>query len=76
MARPEGTVDFTPSPAHYPFHSRWFENPAIGSEANLARWQAAFPKAEVVRLEQAGHYIQEDAPGAIIEAIVRVHGHA
>jgi haloalkane dehalogenase len=51
-------------------------DPAFGSEANLARWQAAFPKAEVVRLEQAGHYIQEDAPQSIIEAIVRVHGRA
>ena len=51
-------------------------DPAFGSQANLARWHAAFPKAEVVRLEQAGHDIREDAPQAIIEAIVRVHGRA
>jgi haloalkane dehalogenase len=49
-------------------------DPAFGSERMLARWQATFPQAEVVRLEQAGHYIQEDAPGEISEAIARVHG--
>lgn len=44
-------------------------DPAFGSEGVLSRWQAAFPKAQVLRLEQAGHYIQEDAPEPIIDAI-------
>lgn len=44
-------------------------DPAFGSEGVLARWQRTFPQAQVVRLEHAGHYIQEDAPEPIIDVI-------
>ncbi|MFC6286983.1 alpha/beta fold hydrolase [Nocardioides sp. GCM10027113] len=45
------------------------QDPALGRESVIARWQQTFPGATLVRLEQAGHYIQEDAPDAIITAI-------
>jgi haloalkane dehalogenase len=45
------------------------KDPAFGSEKVLARWLATFPRAQVVRLERAGHYIQEDAPEPIVDAI-------
>ena len=35
----------------------------------LRRWQETFPQATTLHLEQAGHFIQEDAPEAIAEAI-------
>ena len=44
-------------------------DPAFGHEKTLARWQAIFPRAEVIRLSQASHYVQEDDPRAVAEAI-------
>ena len=35
----------------------------------LERWKRIFPDARVRVLEDAGHFIQEDAPGAIAEEI-------
>jgi haloalkane dehalogenase len=35
----------------------------------LRRWEALFPDHRTVRLEGAGHYIQEDAPDEIVAAI-------
>jgi haloalkane dehalogenase len=45
------------------------KDPAFGRGGVLERWQAAFPQAIVIRLEAAGHYLQEDAPGEIVAAI-------
>lgn len=45
------------------------KDPAFGRGPFLAKWQEDFPDATVVRLEEAGHYIQEDAPEEIVEAI-------
>jgi haloalkane dehalogenase len=49
---------------------RGTKDPAFGSKAVLQRWQAAFPQATTIDLDNAGHYIQEDAPEAIIDGIV------
>jgi haloalkane dehalogenase len=35
----------------------------------LAKWCAIFPKAEVLRFEEAGHYLLEDEPTAVPTAI-------
>ena len=48
------------------------KDPAFGSPAVLARWQRDFPSAHVTRVENAKHYIQEDAPGPLAEAVRRV----
>jgi pimeloyl-ACP methyl ester carboxylesterase len=38
----------------------------------IARWQRDFPSANLTRVPQANHYIQEDAPEAIATAVDRV----
>jgi haloalkane dehalogenase len=48
------------------------KDPAFGNAAVLARWQRDFPKAHLTRLENANHYIQEDAPEAVAAAVERV----
>ena len=50
------------------------KDPAFGRESVLERWQATFPQARLSRQDSAGHYIQEDAPEAISEAIVDAFG--
>jgi len=50
------------------------KDPAFGRGGILERWEAAFPQATVIRLEGAGHYIQEDAPEQIVDAIVTAYG--
>lgn len=47
------------------------KDPAFGRSPVLARWKAVFPSARVVRLPEAGHYLQEDAPDRVAEEIVR-----
>jgi haloalkane dehalogenase len=49
------------------------KDPAFGNPAVIARWQRDFPNAHVTRVENANHYIQEDAPGALAEAVKRVN---
>jgi haloalkane dehalogenase len=48
------------------------KDPAFGSQAVIARWQRDFPSANLTRVPQANHYIQEDAPEAIATAVDRV----
>lgn len=48
------------------------KDPAFGNAAVLARWQHDFPSAHLTRLENANHYIQEDAPAALADAVRRV----
>lgn len=44
-----------------------FRNPGI-----MQRWLRHFPDAPVTRLEDAGHFLQEDRPDAIAEAVLRL----
>ena len=50
------------------------KDPAFGRGGVLERWEAEFPQANVIRLEKAGHYIQEDAPEQIVDAIANAYG--
>lgn len=50
------------------------KDPAFGNDAVLARWQRDFPAANITRIENANHYIQEDAPEAVAAAVERVIG--
>lgn len=50
------------------------KDPAFGRGGFLERWEATFPEATVIRLETAGHYIQEDAPEQIVDAIASAYG--
>ncbi len=45
------------------------KDPALASESIIAHWQSAFPAATLIELPDAGHYIQEDAPDEIVQAI-------
>jgi len=48
------------------------KDPAFGNEQVIARWQRDFPSANLTRLANANHYIQEDAPEAVAAAVDRV----
>lgn len=45
---------------------------ALGQEAVIDRWLRIFPEAGVERLADAAHYLQEDRPDALEEAVLRV----
>lgn len=45
------------------------KDPAFGHPSCLARWQTLFPHARVDTLEDASHYLQEDRPDRIVDAI-------
>jgi haloalkane dehalogenase len=47
------------------------KDPGFGSRKVIERWQRSFPAAEVVVLADANHYIQEDAPDQIADAVVK-----
>lgn len=46
------------------------KDPAFGPEA-LERWREAFPSAAVEEVEEAGHFVQEEAPARAVAAIRR-----
>lgn len=48
------------------------KDPALASDATIARWRQEFPDARCVELPDAGHYIQEDDPDACVAAIREV----
>ena len=48
------------------------KDPAFGNVAVLARWERDFPSAHVTKIENANHYIQEDAPAELADAVRRV----
>jgi len=48
------------------------KDPALASDATIARWRREFPDAGYVELPGAGHYIQEDDPEACAAAIREV----
>lgn len=47
------------------------KDPAFRAGPNLPRMQRAFNDHQVLRLPKANHFIQEDAPDEIVEAIIR-----
>ena len=45
------------------------KDPAFGKPRYLDRWRTIFPQAQVETLDNASHYLQEDRPDRIVEAI-------
>lgn len=43
-------------------------------EKELNRWEQAFPDARTVRLESVGHFVQEEAPDQLAEAVAAFLG--
>jgi haloalkane dehalogenase len=52
------------------------KDPAFGGDRALERWSSTFPDHSLVLLPEAGHYIQEDAPEPIVDAIIDRFGTA
>ncbi|MFH1529952.1 MAG: alpha/beta fold hydrolase [Pseudomonadota bacterium] len=48
------------------------KDPAFGKEKVIRRWLQHFPGTPVDRVEDAGHYLQEDAPDRVVAGIRRV----
>ena len=42
----------------------------LPAELLLPRWREAFPDARVVQIPDAGHFVQEEAPDALAQAIL------
>jgi haloalkane dehalogenase len=47
----------------------WGEKDPAFTERHLARWLEAFPSARLTRVPTAGHFVAEEAPGALIDAL-------
>jgi haloalkane dehalogenase len=75
LARPmlERLVSNAPTAlGNKPIELVWaMKDPAFGNEAVLARWQRDFPSANLTKIADANHYIQEDAPQAIAAGVQR-----
>jgi haloalkane dehalogenase len=39
-------------------------------EKELKQWECTFPEARTVRLSSVGHFVQEEAPDELAEAVV------
>ncbi len=48
----------------------WGGKDTILTRATLDRWKQDFPRAEVLELPEAGHFLQEDAPEQIVPALL------
>ncbi|NDJ60499.1 MAG: alpha/beta hydrolase, partial [Chloroflexi bacterium] len=44
----------------------------LASETFISRWQQIFPNAALDRVEDAGHFFQEDAPDRVAAAVQRI----
>jgi len=60
---------------HVPALAVWgMRDPVFRPQVCLPRIRAAFTDAEVVEVAQAGHFVPEDAPTQVVEAIVERFG--
>lgn len=68
MTRIEGALPaFAPVPALVV----WGLRDSVLTAPVLERWRHALPRASVVAVEDAGHFLQEDAPQAVVAALER-----
>jgi len=59
--------------AHIPTELVWgTADKGLGDDETLGRWQKHYPAARVTRLPHASHFLQEDDPKAIADAVRRV----
>ncbi len=57
-----------------PVHLVWgMKDPAFGWNPYLDQWNQRFPQAEVIRLNDASHYVPEDRPGALVRATLELN---
>jgi haloalkane dehalogenase len=54
-----------------PFSITWGEKDFIFGDAFLREWERRVPHADVLRIEDAGHYVIEDAPEEVVPRLVR-----
>lgn len=47
----------------------WGMKDAFVPTYELEKWQQALPNAQVIRFEQAGHFVQEEEPEQVVEAL-------
>jgi pimeloyl-ACP methyl ester carboxylesterase len=77
-AEPEGPVaDFLDQIHHglaalasRPVFIAWAEKDLVFTRATLDRWSKDFPHAELLRLPEAGHFLQEDSHERVVPALV------
>lgn len=50
------------------------KDPLFGKQRVIERWQHDFPAAELVTLPSANHFIQEDGPNEIADAVISKFG--
>jgi pimeloyl-ACP methyl ester carboxylesterase len=53
-----------------PVFIAWAGQDVVFGAAALARWSTSFPRAELLRVPSAGHFLQEDAPELVVPALV------
>ena len=56
---------------HKPAALCWGMRDILFGEEVLERWLEALPGADVTRLDDAGHFVQEDAPAEVGAELVR-----
>ncbi|MEI7771850.1 MAG: alpha/beta fold hydrolase [Chloroflexales bacterium] len=56
---------------HLPTLIAWGMRDIAFRRQELKQWEALFPKAEVIRLTSAGHFVQEEAPQQLNDAVAR-----
>jgi haloalkane dehalogenase len=60
---------------HVPVELVWgLRDPAFGHEGALRKWKRFFPGARIDRVAGASHYVPEDRPDRIAEALLRIVG--
>ena len=58
----------------FPVRIVWGMADAVVGEGELARWEAALPGVTVDRVDDAGHFVAEEAPETIVAAVRAVAG--
>jgi pimeloyl-ACP methyl ester carboxylesterase len=59
------------SQLHVPVLLVWGMRDPVFQPVFLDQWRELFPQAEVTELEDASHFVVEDRPDAVIDAIAR-----
>lgn len=72
----QGVADGLSSLSAKPMHLVWGMKDWCFTPAFLDEWTARFPSAKVTRLGDDGHYVMEDAPDAVIDAVRALTGRA
>ena len=62
-------IGYKPSYAQEQTQARRWAGSRLEREPELRRWEQLFPQHHTVKIEGAGHYVQEDAADEIVQAI-------